>query len=93
MKELEILDPTAEQEATPWSLAAPLEAGRAIRVGVLDITKPRGELFLDELEQRLVAHGHTVERYRKVTMTRPAVDELVGEMVRTCEASVVALAD
>ena len=52
MKELEILDPTAEQEATHWSLAAPLEAGRAIRVGLLDITKPRGELFLDELCQK-----------------------------------------
>ena len=93
MKELGILDPTAEREAPHWSLAPPLEPGRSIRVGLLDITKPRGDLFLDALEQKLVSHGHTVERYRKVTMTRPAVDELVSEMVRGCEASVVALAD
>ncbi len=93
MSELEILDPTAERDAVHWSLAPALAREQSARVGLLDISKPKGDVFLDALETRLIAAGHEVRRYRKVTMARPAVRELVAEMIAACDAAVVALAD
>ena len=93
MKEFEILDPTAEEESAAWALAAGLDSSRSHRVGLLDISKPQGDIFLDELEACLVALGHSVSRYRKPTTARPAISEVVSEMAESCDAAVVALAD
>ena len=93
MKEFEILDPTAGEKSAAWKLAAGLDPTRALRVGLLDISKPQGDIFLDEVERCLVADGHSITRYRKPTTARPAIDELVREMAEHCDAAVVALAD
>lgn len=93
MKEFEILDPTAGEETPAWDLAAPLDPERSLRVGLLDISKPQGDIFLDEVEGCLVARGHSVTRYRKPTTVRPAIAELVREISESCDAAVVALAD
>ncbi len=93
MKEFEILDPTAGEETPAWDLATPLDPKRSIRVGLLDISKPQGDIFLDELEACLVARGQSVSRYRKPTTARPAIGELVREIAESCDAAVVALAD
>ena len=37
--------------------------------------------------------GHSVSRYRKPTMTRPASHETIARMASRCDAAVVALAD
>lgn len=91
MSELEILDPTGGRGDRHWELAAPVS--EPARVGLLDISKPRGDVFLDEVERLLRAQGHEVERFRKVTMARPATDEQVRRMISQCQAAVVALAD
>ncbi len=93
MNEVEILDPTSEQEPENWPLAPRLLRHSGTHIGLLDISKPQGDLFLDEIERRLREQGLLVTRYRKPTMTRPAVPELVKEIVGTCDAAVVALAD
>jgi len=41
-------------------------------VGLLDIAKPRGDVFLDRLEERLRERGLATRRYKKPTNTRPA---------------------
>jgi hypothetical protein len=89
----EILDPTGGEEAPQWTLRTPMDPQRRGRVGLLDISKPQGDLYLDEVEKLLCARGFSVSRYRKPTMTRPATAELVREIAASCDAAVVALAD
>ena len=89
---LRLLDPTAEREPGGLPLAPPLTAKRA-RIALLDIRKPRGHVFLDELERRLGALGHDVERTAKPTFTRPAPADLRREIAQRCDAVIEALAD
>ena len=62
-------------------------------MGLLDISKPRGDVFLDRLEQRLVAHGASVKRYRKPTFSKPAPADLRHEIAVECQLVIEALAD
>ena len=88
-----ILDPTGEREvAERQRLGRPTSiAGRT--VGLLDIRKPRGDIFLDRLEQRLTADGAFVKRYTKPTFTKPAPVDLRHEIATQCELVIEALAD
>jgi hypothetical protein len=88
-----VLDPTGEQTVETRQLLprpATLE-GRTI--GLLDISKPRGDLFLDRLEERLVGAGAHVERYMKPTYTKPAPVDLRHEISTKCDLVIEALAD
>jgi hypothetical protein len=89
-----LLDPTDER--------SPIERQPVLRptalhgtIALLDITKPRGDVFLDRLAARLVevAPGVTVERFRKPTFTKPAPDDLRREIASRCTAVIEALAD
>jgi hypothetical protein len=62
-------------------------------VGLLDISKPRGDVFLDRLEQLLVDAGAQVRRYRKPTFTKPAPVDLRQEIATQCTLVIEALAD
>ena len=88
-----VLDPTGELAPTHRELTdRPADlSGRT--VGLLDISKPRGNVFLDHLESLLVARGLTVKRYRKPTFTKPAPDELRGQIAQECQLVIEALAD
>ena len=88
-----VLDPTGELVGAERSLLPrPVSlAGR--KVGLLDISKPRGDVFLDRLAAGLEARGATVERYRKPTYTKPAPIDLRHEIARTCDVVIEALAD
>ena len=85
-----ILDPTREAEA----VARPL-APRAIpaRIALVDIRKPRGDVFLDELERLLRERGHEVLREAKPTFTKPAPQDLRRDIAQRCDAVIEALAD
>jgi hypothetical protein len=89
---LEILDPTAEREVSERPLA--VREGRPPRtIGLLDIRKPRGDVFLDELERLLHERGHSVLREAKPTFTKPAPADLRRDIAARCEAVIEALAD
>jgi hypothetical protein len=62
-------------------------------VGLLDIGKPRGDVFLDRLEERLVGGGASVLRFRKPTFTKPAPVDLRHEITTQCTLVIEALAD
>jgi hypothetical protein len=88
-----LLDPTSERAVAertlldrPGSLA-----GRTI--GLLDISKPRGDVFLDRLQSHLERDGAVVRRYRKPTFTKPAPVDLRAEIAMHCEVVIEALAD
>ncbi len=89
-----ILDPTDEREPIGRRLAA---RGGALSgtVGIVDISKPRGDVFCDELETLLRSRqpGLDVVRLRKPTFTRPAPADLREEVAERCKAVIQALAD
>ena len=91
MEMTEVLDPTAERDAVERPLAPRGTAPK--RVALLDIQKPRGNVFLDEVERLLRERGIDVLRTTKPTFTKPAPQDLRREIARDCEAVIEALAD
>ena len=89
----QILDPTSERSVAERQLVARPESLAGLTVGLLDISKPRGDIFLDRIEERLTAVGANVKRYRKPTYTKPAPVDLRHEMVTACLVVIEALAD
>ena len=88
-----LLDPTGERSVTERTrLARPSSLSGHV-VGLLDISKPRGNVFLDRLEERLVESGATVKRYAKPTFTKPAPVDLRHEIATHCTLVIEALAD
>lgn len=88
-----LLDPSSERKpALRERLPRPLRL-EGLRVGLLDISKARGDRFLDRLEQLLAQRGAEIHRFRKPTFTKPAPDELLQQIALRCDAVVEALAD
>ncbi len=88
-----ILDPTSERTVgTRECVRRPGSLG-GLTVGLLDISKPRGDVFLDQIERHLVGHGATVKRYRKPTFTKPAPADLRHQIATECHVVIEALAD
>ena len=82
------------REATPRPPRSWIRpVSRPLTVGLLDISKPRGDVFLDRVEERLTAAGATVARYAKPTFTKPAPADLRHEIATHCDAVIEALAD
>ena len=91
---MQILDPTDEREPIRRRLAARHGELRG-PVALLDISKPRGDVLIERLAERLIERlpGVELRRYRKPTFTRPAPDELRRDVLRDCGYVVEALAD
>jgi hypothetical protein len=88
-----VLDPTHERAPAQRERLPRLDSLVGRRVGLLDISKARGDVFLNRLEERLRDQGADVVRYRKPTFTKPAPPDLRQEIAVHCDAVVEALAD
>ena len=88
-----VLDPTSERAPAQRERLPRLDSLAGKRIGLLDISKARGDVFLDRLEERLRERGADVARYRKPTFTKPAPPDLRQEIAVNCDAAVEALAD
>ena len=88
-----LLDPTSERVPAARLRAPRLASIEGRTIGLLDIAKARGDVFLDQLERRLVAGGATVKRYKKPTFTKPAPVDLRHEIAANCTLVIEALAD
>ncbi len=88
-----ILDPTNERRLTTRQLVARPKSLAGLTVGLLDISKARGDVFLDHLEKRLIDIGARVKRFQKPTFTKPAPVDLRHEIATTCNVVIEALAD
>ena len=93
MSGLTVLDPTDETTPQIRERTARPESLHGLTVGLLDIAKPRGDVFLDRVEEHLGQLGATVERYRKPTFSKPAPADLRHEIATQCDAAIEALAD
>ena len=88
-----VLDPTNECQKATRQLVARPKSLDGLTVGLLDISKARGDIFLDRLEKRLTDVGARVKRYRKPTFAKPAPVDLRHEIATTCNVVIEALAD
>ncbi len=88
-----VLDPTSELRPTTRERVARPESLNGLTVGLLDISKPRGDIFLDRVEERLTGLGANVKRFKKPTFTKPAPVDLRHEIAVSCDAVIEALAD
>lgn len=88
-----LLDPTSERVPAERARVARLAGLEGRTIGLLDIAKMRGDVFLDRLESRLAERGARVLRFKKPTFTKPAPIDLRHEIAQQCDAVVEALAD
>jgi len=88
-----VLDPTGEQQRAVRARRPRLASLEGRTIGLLDISKPRGDVFLDHIEAALRARGAAVNRYKKPTFTKPAPVDLRQRIATECDAVLEALAD
>ena len=88
-----VLDPTNEQKPVTRQRTERAAAIDGMTIGLLDISKPRGNVFLDRLQELLEDRGFGVRRYAKPTFTKPAPVDLRHEIATQCQVVIEALAD
>ncbi len=93
-KEDRYLDPT-DSVAVPRKTAPRPASLDGKVVTLLDISKAKGDHFLDRIEELLRerARPKTILRRRKPTFARPAPDELRQQVLKESEVLIEALAD
>ncbi len=89
-----ILDPTDERSPVERQITDRTGTLSGV-IGLLDISKPRGNIMLDELEKLLAKKvpDVSVRRYTKPTFAKPCPDALRHEIRDTCDLVIEALAD
>ena len=88
-----LMDPTGELapvERQPIDKPGSLNG---LTIGLLDISKARGDVFLDRLDTLFSDRGITVKRFKKPTFTRPAPISLIQEIASEVDVVVEGLAD
>ena len=91
---LVILDPTDEREPVRRELTRRPESITGT-IALLDISKPRGDVFLNRLESLIHERlpGIETKRYMKPTVSRPAPEEIRQAIRQEADFVIVALAD
>jgi hypothetical protein len=88
-----LLDPTAESSPSSRERLARPDRLEGLTVGLLDISKPRGDVFLDRLDERLTGMGITVKRYMKPTVAKPAPVAIYQQIATEANVVIEGLAD
>ena len=93
MQNFTMLDPTSEKTSVIRQPVARPESLEGVTIGLLDISKARGNVLLDRIETHLKERGLATKRYMKPTFSRPAPDALQQTMATECDVVIEALAD
>ena len=88
-----LLDPTAERAPVRRPRRAPPESLEGRTVGLLDIGKSRGDVFIRRLGESLGERGLNVRYYAKPTNTKVAPAALAQSIASECDVVVEALSD
>ena len=90
-----LLDPTGERHPATRPRVTRPSSLDDLTLGLLDISKPRGDVFLSALESALRARvpALRVLRYRKPTFAKVAPLDLRHEIATKCDLVIEALAD
>ena len=87
------LDPTAELALESRIPLPRRHSLVGLNVGLLDISKPRGNVFIARLDELLTQAGAIPRHYAKPTFTRIAPIELKQQIATECDVVIEALAD
>ncbi len=88
-----LLDPTAERSPVKRERLSRPASLDGLTIGLLDISKARGNVFLDRLATHLTERGLSIERFQKPTFARVAPTELKQTIAARCDVVIEALAD
>jgi hypothetical protein len=88
-----LLDPTSERTGGERPLSTRPAGLAGSTVALLDISKPRGDVFIQRLDELLTGMGVAVRHYRKPTFSKPAPLDLRRQIAAECGAVIEALAD
>ena len=88
-----LMDPTAELNPDGRMPLPKPKSLNGLTVGLLNISKPRGDIFLDRIDDLLWQKGIQTKRYSKPTFTRIAPTELKQQIATECDVVIEALAD
>ena len=88
-----LLDPTSELNPAVREILPRIDSVNGKTVGLLDISKAKGNIFLDKVAEKLEGLGATVNRYTKPTFARVAPVDLKQLISTQCDVVIEALAD
>jgi hypothetical protein len=88
-----LLDPTAERSPTVRPRLPRPDSLDGLTVGILDIAKARGDVFLKRLGERLGERGISYKHYAKPTNTRPAPTPLAQQIATEVNVVIEGLSD
>jgi len=88
-----VLDPTGERTVPDRARTTRPASLDGLTIGLLDISKARGDVFIDRLDTLLQERGLSTARYRKPTFTKNAPIDLRHEIATRCDVVIEALAD
>lgn len=88
-----LLDPTSETTPAQRERLQRPPSLEGLTIGLLDISKARGDVFLDRLQGLLHARGLQTRRYKKPTFARVAPADLKQQICVECDVVIEALAD
>jgi hypothetical protein len=90
---VDYVSPFDERRREPVPLAPRPSNLEGKRVALLDITKRRGDEFLDTIEQLLQASGASTFRLAKEIFSKPAAPEVIRRVADRGDLAVEGLAD
>lgn len=88
-----LLDPTSERTPTRRPRLKRPASLDGLTVGILDIAKARGDVFLKRLGERLGERGIAYRHYAKPTNTRPAPVPLSQQIATEVDVVIEGLSD
>jgi hypothetical protein len=88
-----VLDPTGERSLPIRERLPRPKTLEGLDLALLDISKARGDIFIDRLAELFGERGARVKRFSKPTFTKPAPPDVRRQIAEECAAVVEALAD
>lgn len=88
-----LLDPTSEQTPKVMKRLDLPESLEGLTLGLLDISKAQGDIFLNRIEELSVQKGLKIKRFTKPTFSRVAPTELYQEIASEVDVVIEGLAD
>ncbi len=88
-----LLDPTGERSPAKRERLPRPASLQGMNIGLLDISKARGDVFLNRVEACLKERGLITKRFVKPTYARVAPTDLKQKIVAECDVVIEALAD
>ena len=90
---MEYVSPFDERRRATEPMAPRPQSLGGARVALLDITKRRGDEFLDRIEELLHARGARTFRLAKEIFSKPAAPEIIRRIADRGDLAVEGLAD